>query len=58
MLHRFIPIASCAAVIAVLAGCTTVVPSPTVATTPAVVTPAPVVAPTYVTPAPSAVIVR
>ena len=44
MLHRLIPIASCAAVAAVLAGCTTVVPSPAVATVPsAVVTPAPAV---------------
>jgi len=53
-ISRFIPIASCAAVAAMLAGCTvtrTVAydrPVTTVATVPAVVTPAPV----YVSPAP------
>ena len=64
---RLIPIAACAAVAAVLAGCTInrtlaveTAPAPAVATVPAVVTtPAPTVitpAPTVITPAP--VIVR
>jgi hypothetical protein len=60
MRTSFIPIASCAAVVAFLAGCTTVVPATPVATVPSVATPATTYvtpAPTYVTPAP-AVIVR